>query len=363
VPACNSLGLGLIGVNRISDALDALKNGSADTVIILENDLYRNFDAQIADEIFNTAKNVIVLDSLENKTTAKANFVLPAATFAESDGTLVNNEGRAQRFFKVYMPPEPAEASWRWLSDMMDQRWRNFDDITKDLAEALPVFKSICDAAPPADFRIEDARIPRQPHRYSGRTAIMAKVNVHEAMPPVDKDSPLAFSMEGYEGQPPSPLISRFWSPKWNSVQSVNKFQKEVGGELRGGDPGKRLLEPQTTASPQYFTHIPAAFEPRDGELFIVPAYHVFGSDELSILSPGIAERAPKPYIAINAYDANVRGIHEGDILEVRSYRLPAMISASLARGLAAVPYGLPDLPWPDMPFWWKIPDMKGKTQ
>ena len=31
-------------------------------------------------------------------------MVLPAATFAETDGTLVNNEGRAQRFFQVFVP-------------------------------------------------------------------------------------------------------------------------------------------------------------------------------------------------------------------------------------------------------------------
>ena len=29
---------------------------------------------------------------------------MPAGTFAESDGTLVNSEGRAQRFFQVFVP-------------------------------------------------------------------------------------------------------------------------------------------------------------------------------------------------------------------------------------------------------------------
>jgi NADH-quinone oxidoreductase subunit G len=363
-PSCNSLGFGLMGSNPISGALDALKNGTADTVIVLENDLYRNFGTEAAEAILNGAKNVIVLDSLENKTIAKANFVLPAATFAESDGTLVNNEGRAQRFFKVFMSSEPVQASWQWLLDMMitaelseAQRWRNFDDIVKDLAAALPVFKSIGEAAAPADFRIEGARIPRQPHRYSGRTAINANVNVNEPMPPEDKDSPLAFSMEGHEGQPPSALLSRFWAPRWNSVQSVNKFQTEVGGELRGGDPGKRLLEPQTTTAPPYFTEIPTVFESRDGELMVVPAYHVFGSEELSILSPGIAERAPSPYIAVNADDASRYGIREGDCLEVMSHRLPVKTSATLAKGLAAVPFGLPDLQWSGVPFWFKLSD------
>lgn len=88
----------------------AISETSADTVIVLENDI----TADIAERVFKTAKNVIVIDSLGNETTAKANYVLPAATFAESDGTFVNNEGRAQRFFKVFSPAGEVADSWRW---------------------------------------------------------------------------------------------------------------------------------------------------------------------------------------------------------------------------------------------------------
>ncbi len=68
---------------------------------------------------------------------------------------------------------------------------------------------------------------------------MLADVSVHEPKPPADPDTPLAFSMEGYQDQPPAPLISRYWSPGWNSVQALNKFQQEVGGPLKSGDPGK----------------------------------------------------------------------------------------------------------------------------
>ena len=30
--------------------------------------------------------------------------MLPAGTFAESDGTFISSEGRAQRFFQVFVP-------------------------------------------------------------------------------------------------------------------------------------------------------------------------------------------------------------------------------------------------------------------
>ena len=82
------------------------------------------------------------------------------------------------------------------------------------------------------DYRFDGLRVPRQPHRYSGRTSMHANVSVHEPKPPPDPDSPLAFSMEGYERKPPSPLVTNFWAPGWNSVQSVNKFTRETAGPL-----------------------------------------------------------------------------------------------------------------------------------
>ncbi len=123
--------------------------------------------------------------------------------------------------------------------------------------------------------------------------------------------------MEGYERRPPAPLISRYWSPGWNSVQALNKFQQEVGGPLRGGDPGKRLIEPQKMKAVPFYSAVPDAFKPRAGEWLIVPLHHIFGSEELSILSPGIAERAPKPYLALNPDDAKRLQVAEGDAVEL----------------------------------------------
>ncbi len=99
VPWCNSMGLGLIGGKRIEQAVEALRIKGPTTVIILENDLYRYLDMADADSLLRIANHVVAIDCLENRTTAKSSFVLPAGTFAESTGTLVNNEGRAQRFY------------------------------------------------------------------------------------------------------------------------------------------------------------------------------------------------------------------------------------------------------------------------
>jgi NADH-quinone oxidoreductase subunit G len=370
-PECNSLGAGLIGGGSVEAVFKTVEKKAADTVIILENDLYRRADALPVDALLNTARHVIVIDHLVNAMTSKAEVVLPAATFAEGDGTLVNNEGRAQRFYQVFATEGEVRESWRWLRDLMiaagreqAATWRNLDDIAAAMANELPVFEPTLKIAPPAGFRVAGEKIPRQPHRYSGRTAMLANITVHEPKPPDDPDSPLAFSMEGYEGQPPAPLITRFWSPGWNSAQALNKFQSEVGGPLRGGDPGQRLIEPALVEKAAYFDEIPAAFRPRDGEWLVTPLHHIFGSEELSALSAGVAERSTSPYLALNPDDAGARRVSEGEevelVLDGAVYRLPVRFHPSLPRGLAGLPVGLRELPWAALPGWGRISTAEG---
>ena len=284
VPECNSVGLQLLDPPPLQEAL----SNQAEVVIVLENDLYRRASEADVDRFFASAKAVVVLDHLQNRTTEKAGIVFPAATFAEADGTLVNYETRAQRFYSVFAPKDGVRESWRWLRDIgiaagkfAPDTWENLDAIVASVAETLPVFKRINEIAPPADFRIAGQKIPRQPHRYSGRTAMHANRDVREPRPPNDPDSPLAYSMEGYSGQPPPPLIPFFWSPGWNSIQSLTRFQEEVGGELQGGTPGKRLID-QFAEEVHYYRDVPRPFAPTDGRWLVVPIHHIFGSEELS---------------------------------------------------------------------------------
>jgi NADH-quinone oxidoreductase subunit G len=348
-PECNSLGLSLMGGEPLEAVAKAVESGRAEVVVVLENDLFRRAEASVVNTILGRARHVIVLEHLVNATTAKADVVLPAATFAETSGTLVNNEGRAQRFYEVFVPAGEIQPGWCWLGQMAGSPWQNLDELTTAMVNALPVFKPIAEIAPPANFRIAGQRIAREPHRYSGRTAMHANVTVHEPKPPPDPDSPLAYTMEGFHGVPPSPLTPRFWRPGWNSVQAVNKFQQEVAGPLKGGEPGRRLLEPASTPEANYFVEIPRAFQRRANEWLVLPVYHLFGSEELSMLSPGVAELAPKPYLGMNAQDAATLQLQEGApvllTINGETQQLPARILAGLPSGLAALPAGVVALP------------------
>ncbi len=367
VPEVNSLGAFMLGGKSLDDAFEAVEKGIAETVVILENDIYRRAGKSYVDKFLDKCKNVIVLDYLENETAAKANVIIPAGTFAESDGTFVNNEGRAQRYYQVYLPSNPdLLESWRWIGEMIEQfklngkpAMQNFADFTKAVAESFPEFEGIQEITPPPGFRIAGEKIPRQPHRYSGRTAMLANINVSEPKPPEDLDSPLSFTMEGYRNEPPSSIIPFYWSPGWNSVQAINKYQIEVGGPLHGGDPGKRLIEPEPKSKIKFFTDVPEAFKIRNDEFFAVPVYHIYGSEELSSLAPGVAALIPGPYAAVNPDDIERLKIKKGDeinlVINGQSLDLPVKIKLELPKGIIGIPVGLPGMPHFVLPSWCKI--------
>lgn len=362
VPECNSMGLAIMKAPSLMHAKETIENGKANTIIVLENDLYRRSSKKEIDTLFNLCKEVIVLDHLHNETTSKASVLIPVATFAEAEGTMVNNEGRAQRFFQVFSPKnENFRESWRWLHEFRQfkegitpENLKIPDDLITEMVALMPQFKGVETATPDADFRIFGQKIPREPHRYSGRTAILANINVSEPKPDEDPLSALSFTMEGYKGMPPAPLIPFFWAPGWNSVQSINKYQEEVGGPLRGGDPGKRLFPKMPVLEKIFMNHIPSAFSPSQGEWLILPLPHIFGTEELSIYTPGVAERTPKPYIVINKKDAKHLNVIENESLHVQiqdqNYLLPVMIKKELPDGLAGIPNNIPGLigiAWP----------------
>jgi NADH-quinone oxidoreductase subunit G len=362
---CNTFGVGLLGGKPLDSAFEAVEGQKVDAAIILENDLFRRESPDLVTNLLKGLKHVIVLDQVNTQTTAEAEVVLPAGTFAESDGTLVSSEGRAQRFFTVFAPRESVQESWRWVRDMMlavgrreAAAWQNLDHIVSAL-DAEPALAGVAAAAPPSTFRIAGARIPRQTHRHSGRTAELVQISVHEPKPPQDADSPLAFSMEGSPDQAPGAVTPFFWSPGWNSIQSEMKFESEINGPLRGGDPGVRLLEPRNTLQATYFNAWSPAAKSPQGEWLVVPLYHIFGSEELSRLAPAVAELTPKPYLALNPEDLKALQLTPGNEVELKiagsACRLAVETRPDLPRGVAGLPAGLTSMGGTILPAWGRI--------
>jgi NADH-quinone oxidoreductase subunit G len=366
LPECNSMGLILLPGKSFEDEGLSAEDKEIDTLVVLENDLYRRSDEDSVNKLLMKSKQVIVLDHLNNRTTGKADILLPAATFAESEGTIVNNEGRAQRYYKVIDNRNQQKESWRWINDFKKIRsgnhtdfWNRVDDILESAANELPEFSKLKKYKPGADFRMLNAKIPRQTIRYSGRTAINADISVSERKPLTDQDSPLAFSMEGLQENPPSSLIPFYWTPGWNSVQAIYNYLDEPDSSMKGGDPGIRLIEPVEGIKDIYFKQGPPLPEIKKDEWIIVPVYQIFGSEELSSVSPAILQKIHEPFVIMNQNDADTISADEGDYVRLEilktKVKVKIKINNSLQHGLTGLSVNLPGMPFIDLPGWGKF--------
>ncbi len=354
-PECNSMGTALLGSARtLEQQLEAAAAGEIDTLVVLENDIARRVDPELLDRAGRRTE-MVVLDHVETDTMGRASLVLPCATFAESDGTWINHEGRAQRFYRLLAGAEPVAPAWSWLARIARRAGggaaarlaglNHVDDVIAALARERPELAAVAKAGPGAGVRQRaGTRVPRQTHRASGRTAMYANRTMHEPQTMADEEAPLAFSMEGYRPPAPGALLSYSWAPGWNSNQSIHKFQAEAGGALRGGPAGARVVLSAAAAARPVAPPIP---EPPAGAagFIVAPLQDVFGSDELSARAPAIAERAPPPFAVLAPADAQRLGIDSGDGVRLRaagqSQSFVARLDDAMHQGVVGLVQGM----------------------
>lgn len=352
-PEANTLGVAMMGGLSVDEALSRLESGGADTLVVLENDLLRRVGSAAFERAIAGAAEVIAIDCIQSATSRAASMLLPSAAWVESTGTLVNNECRAQRFHQVFVPKRDVRPAWRVLADAAGHcQWSIGLDALRELAGVQPEFEPALLAAPGPDWRAPAGRrVARMSHRFSGRTAKDADTSLREPRPPDDPETPLAFSMEGEQNPSPGPLAPRFWWPGWNSDNAINRFQIEIGGSLRGGGSGARLIGPngsgfcRNDGSTSPNNNEAEAEQPGQSRIWLVPRQYIFGSEELSRFSPGVAELAPPAVVCVHPAVAGRFGLEEDALaaFTIKGHRfvLPVRIDESLPEDVASVPANL----------------------
>jgi NADH-quinone oxidoreductase subunit G len=330
-PEVNSMGLALLGGDGLEGAVAALRSDPR-PVVVLENDLFERAAAGTVEQIFDAATAVVVLDSLETRCTARADLVLPAASFAEAAGTVVNHEGRAQRGFAAIQGAHAAP--WRVLSQLGGGLFRRadgaaevLDDVLDALAAECPDLAPAVDAAPRAASAAELGLVARSPARWSGRTASDLAGRVAGAVLTTDPDSPLAWTMEGsHGGEAPAALSTGSARAGLHSVSAAYLAQETIGGPLKGGDPGALLL----TAGAGSNAAIPGTTTPKGTGtpgLVLVPLHDPFSATETDRASDLLAARAPGPRLVLNPDDAARLGLSAGDAARVDGAPCAAPVS------------------------------------
>tara|TARA_B110000091_G_scaffold206104_1_gene242505 strand:- start:683 stop:2128 length:1446 start_codon:yes stop_codon:yes gene_type:complete len=316
-----------VGVAMIDNTgnVEELLGNSPQTVIVLENDIDTRLGSALLDEV----KNLVVIDVMDNPTASRSSIVLPAASFAEAEGTFINNEGRAQRSMATFRPAGDIAPCYQLLGSLRGDHlpasgWQ------QKLAAEHPSFAGVVTCAPDEQFRIEGSRVARMTHRASGRTAIMANVSVHEPQQPLDTESPLAFTMEGNQTRAPASLRPYTWSPGWNSNQSIHKFQDEVGGPDKSGTTGIRLLKGSAELT---------GFElSEEAYANLIGQVHIFGSDELSNEAAELSTLIPQPYARMSSATAASIAVSHHDGLTFGNIIMTVLVDDEVAERCVIYP-------------------------
>ncbi len=372
-PDANSLGLAqLCDADKHLDQLNQelqhrlsenRKDGIKTSLLVMETDLYRQLPPSTAEQILDSVDEVIQLEVIHNRTSARADLVMPAAAIPEYEGTLVNSSGLAQRHYAVYEGSGWIQASWRWLANAAAAcaaragspektgrlqelaQWQHVTQLSCALADSYPTLAPLAELGPDWDQTIEGQKTARQPHRYSGRTALEAEIQVAEEKPLPDADAPLSFSMEGIHFASQSPLQVNNWAPGWNSNQAIHRYQPRPGMERLGKSSGQPLARsPEAIETGLAERTAPLSEKnaiKENGRLRVLPIYRMFGSGELSNRAAAIASVIGEPFAIISPETLNALGIQPGSTIEIQhgsdQWQLQVQVSRQLAQGYIGI--------------------------
>lgn len=133
----------------VVEMMDAALAGEIKAMVIMgENPLVSHPDIRHAQEALRRLEFLVVMDIFLSETAQLAHVVLPAASFAEKDGTFTNTERRVQRVRKALPPPGEARADWEILGELLTRmghpvRYAHPGEIMAEIASLTPIYAGI----------------------------------------------------------------------------------------------------------------------------------------------------------------------------------------------------------------------------
>ena len=133
-----------------TEIFDAAGKGTIEAIYLVgENPILSEANARHVEQSIRNTKFLVVQDIFLTETARLADVVLPAATFAEKDGTVTNTERRVQRLRKAVEPPGQAKTDW-WITCEIAKRMgaKGFDfagprEIMEEIASLTPSYAGI----------------------------------------------------------------------------------------------------------------------------------------------------------------------------------------------------------------------------
>ena len=132
------------------EILDAVCDGKIQAMYLVgENPVLSEANSAHVEEALRRLEFLVVQDIFLTETARLADMVLPAAAFAEKDGTFTNTERRVQRVRKAVEPPGEAKPDW-WITCQIAKRLGagGFDfvhpsQVMEEIASLVPSYQGI----------------------------------------------------------------------------------------------------------------------------------------------------------------------------------------------------------------------------
>ena len=133
-----------------TEIFDAIYEGKIKALYLVgENPILSEANARHVEDAINGLEFFAVQDIFLSETARLADVVLPAASFAEKDGTFTNTERRVQRIRKAIEPIENSRPDW-WITCEIAKRMggRGFSfshpaEIMEEIASLTPIYEGI----------------------------------------------------------------------------------------------------------------------------------------------------------------------------------------------------------------------------
>ncbi|MCK4830065.1 molybdopterin-dependent oxidoreductase, partial [bacterium] len=134
----------------VTEIIKGAGSGKIKGIYIMgENPAISDPDSNRVREYLKKAEFLVVQDIFLSDTAEYADVVLPAASFAEKEGTFTNTERRVQRIRKAINPPGEAKADWQILCEIARKckykgmNYTHPSQVMDEIATLTPIYAGI----------------------------------------------------------------------------------------------------------------------------------------------------------------------------------------------------------------------------
>jgi formate dehydrogenase alpha subunit len=131
------------------EMMAAAESGNLKGLLIVGENPAMSFpDSEQVKRALNSLEFLVVSDIFPTETTELADVVLPAATFAEKDGTFTSTERRIQRVRRALPPRGESRSEWEVASELLSRfgvtaSYKSPADVMDEIASVSPIYGGV----------------------------------------------------------------------------------------------------------------------------------------------------------------------------------------------------------------------------